>query len=63
MRRVLSTGMRFLFAFYSRYDNEFVKGGAKEVGCQELFEPYKKCIMVEMILDGSWIGVSYKTSS
>ena len=30
----------------SRYDNEFVKGGATEVGCKELFEPYQKCVLV-----------------
>ena len=46
MRPALSTGREFHLHNNDRYDNEFVKGGAKEVGCQELFEPYKKCIMV-----------------
>lgn len=46
MRPASSTGREFHFHNNDRYDTEFVKGGAKEVGCQELFEPYKKCIMV-----------------
>ena len=63
MRHVLSTGRKYLSVYYSRYDNEFVKGGAKEVGCQEIFEPYKKCIMVEMISTRSQLGLSYKAPS
>lgn len=36
----------FFHSCYSRYDNVFVKGGAKEAGCKELFEPYQKCALV-----------------
>lgn len=46
MRRALLTGIRTYQSFKNRYDNVFVKGGATEVGCKDLQEPYLKCVLV-----------------
>lgn len=49
MKRASSTGRANVWLETCRYDTEFVKGNAKEVGCKEYFEPYKKCVMVRTI--------------
>ena len=45
---VLSIGFGFIIFLIYSYDTAFVKGTEKEVGCKELYEPYKKCIIVDM---------------
>ena len=45
-KHVSSTGRNTVWLEAYRYDTEFVKGNAKEVGCKEYFDPYKKCVMV-----------------
>lgn len=47
-KRVLSIGFLSVVLLTNRYDTAFVKGTEKEVGCKELYEPYKKCIIVNM---------------
>ena len=43
----LLTGLKPMNSVYLyRYDNVYMKGGATEVGCKELQEPYLKCALV-----------------
>ena len=45
-KRASLIGFAFKSSFINRYDNVFVKGGATEVGCKDLQEPYLKCVLV-----------------
>lgn len=62
-RRALSTGFCASHSFINRYDNVFVKGGATEVGCKDLQEPYLKCVLVCIIYRFVMVGVPQKAAS
>ena len=62
-KRALSTGLCAYHIFIIRYDNVFVKGGATEVGCQDLQEPYLKCVLVCIFHSFVMVGMSQKAAS
>lgn len=62
-KRALSTGLCASYSFINRYDNVFVKGGATEVGCKDLQEPYLKCVLVCIIYRFVMVGVPQKVAS